>query len=335
MILVTGGTGLVGAHLLSCLVMTKQSVRAIRRKNSDINAVKKVFSYYSSDAALFDAIEWVEADITDVPSLELAFEGVTHVYHAAALVSFSPKDYVEMRTVNIGGTANIVNLCVAYKVQKLCFVSSITTIEKKIGAGIIDESGEWDAEKNNYGYAISKYGAEMEVWRASQEGVPVVIVNPGVIIGGGFWNNGAGEMFKRVSDGFSFYSNGLTGFVGVKDVVKIMMALMDSSVVNQRFVLVSENVSFREVFSTIAVCLNKKIPTVKVFPFMSAIAWRLDRVLSFFLGRKPVLTKQTASSIHNVNYYSSQKIKQTMGVHFSSIKSVIKEVALQYKTRED
>lgn len=331
MILVTGGTGLVGAHLLCHLAMQEKSLKAIRRTTSNLDVVKRVFSYYSSDDTLFDRVDWVEADVRDVPALEMAFEGVTHVYHAAAMVSFNPKDYRTMREVNIEGTANIVNLCIANKIQKLCFVSSIATIEKKVGDVIIDESGEWDAEKNNYGYAITKYGAEMEVWRASQEGIPVVIVNPGVILGGGFWNNGYGEMFSKISKGLPFYSDGVTGFVGVKDVVKIMMALMESSIVDERFVLVSENVSFKQVFSDIAHSLQKKKPSIRVTPFMSAIAWRIDWLLCKVTGKKPILTKQTASSIHNKHLYSAQKIKETLGYKFQTVNSVIGEIANQFK----
>jgi len=167
MILVTGGTGLVGAHLLYYLLLENDKVKAIHRKNSDLQAVKKVFSYYTKDfEAVFQKIEWVEADITDVYLLEKAFENITKVYHAAALVSFNPKDYKTMRKVNIEGTSNIVNLCIDKKVKKLCFVSSIATIDKTIKNNNIDEECEWNTETNNYGYAITKYGAEMEVWRA-------------------------------------------------------------------------------------------------------------------------------------------------------------------------
>jgi len=330
MILVTGGTGLVGAHLLCHLAMQKKTVRAIRRASSDLTAVKKVFSYYTNDISLFESVQWIEADITDIPALEIAFKGITHVYHSAAMVSFNPKDYRTMRDVNIDGTSNIVNLSIANKVHKLCFVSSIATIEKKVGDSIIDESGEWDAEKNNYGYAITKYGAEMEVWRASQEGVSVVIVNPGVILGGGFWDNGPGEMFSKISKGLPFYSNGVTGFVGVKDVVKIMIGLMESSIVEERFVLVSENVSFKQVFTNIAVAINKKKPSIEVLPFMSAIAWRLNWLWSKLTGKAPLLTKQTASSIHNKHQYSAKKIEKTLGVKFQPITAVIEEVSNQF-----
>ena len=169
MILVTGGTGLVGSHLLYHLSLENDAIKAIHRKSSDLRAVKNVFQYFSSDyEALFQKIEWVEADITDIISLEEAFKNVTEVYHAAALVSFNSKDYKEMDEINIDGTSNIVNFCIANKVKKLCFVSSIATIEKSVTSQMMDETDEWNMEKVSYGYAMTKYASEMEVWRASQ-----------------------------------------------------------------------------------------------------------------------------------------------------------------------
>ena len=332
MILVTGGTGLVGAHLLYHLLGENDAVKAIYRKNSDLEAVKNVFSYYSDDfEAIFQKIEWVEADITDVYLLEKAFENVTEVYHSAALISFNPKDYKMLRKVNIEGTANIVNLCIEKKIKKLCFVSSIATIEKAVNKTTIDEEEDWNPENNNYGYAITKYGAEMEVWRASQEGVEVVIVNPGIILGAGFWHNGPGELFTKINKGLNFYSEGITGYVGVTDVVKIMMKLMKSSFKNERYILVSENKSFKEVFFQIADNLGKKRPSIGVTTFMSELGWRLLKVVSLFSKKAPLLTSHSAKSIHNTYFYSSAKIKAALDYQFEPVNDTIQKVCELYK----
>ena len=331
MILVTGGTGLVGAHLLYHLLLENDVVKAIHRKNSDLQAVKNVFGYYSDNfERIFQKIEWIEADITDVYLLEKAFENITEVYHSAALISFNPKDYSKMRKINIEGTANIVNLCIDKKVKKLCFVSSIATIEKPISKKLIDEDCEWDKETNNYGYAITKYGAEMEVWRASQEGVEVVIVNSGVILGAGFWHNGSGELFTKIYRGLKFYSEGVTAFVSVGDVVKVMMQLMKSKLKNERYILVSENLSFKEVFFQMADGFGKKRSTIKVTKLMSAIAWRFSKIIAVFTGKSPILTKQTSKSIHNKYYYSSKKIQKALNFKFEPISETIKKVCELY-----
>lgn len=331
MILVTGGTGLVGSHVLFQLVNANEKVRAIHRKDSDLNAVKRVFSYYSDQADdLFDSIEWLIADITDVVSLEKAFENVTQVYHCAALVSFDKRDYAAMRLINIEGTANMVNFALVNKVEKFCFVSSIATLEKN-GKEVINENNEWNNETNNYGYAITKYGAEIEVWRASQEGLNVVIVNPGVILGAGFWHKGTGELFTKAYHEFKFYTNGSTGFVAVTDVAKAMIQLMQSEVVNERFVLVSENKTFKELFFAIAEYFNKKKPSIEVGSVLSGIAWRLEWLKSTLTGKSPLITKHSAKASLSNYAYSSQKIKDTIGFEFEPFNETISRVSNYYK----
>lgn len=328
MILVTGGTGLVGSHLLYHLLLENDSVRAIHQKNSDLNAVKRVFQYYSPEADnIFNKIRWVEADLNDVPGLEIAFEDVHQVFHAAALVSFLSSDYQKMRKINIEGTTNIVNLCICNQVEKLCFVSSVAAIENAAPGVIMDESDNWNSATDKSGYAITKYGAEMEVWRASQEGIPVVIVNPGVIIGSGFWNKGSGHMFTKVQQGLKFYTTGITGFVGVQDVVKIMKRLMDSNVTNQRFILVSENLSYKQVLYSISKALNKNKPSVRINKLMSECIWRIEFLRSKITLSAPLLTKKTARSALANHPYTADKIKKELNFEFEAIESCIQKTA--------
>lgn len=326
MILVTGGTGLVGAHLLYHLIKNDEKVRAIYRSKDRIKKVKEVFSFYTDDDSLISKIEWFKADITQVPAMIPAFKDVTYVYHCAALISFDPKDYREMRKVNIHGTAIIVNLAIDAKIKKLCFVGSIASVGNSITGGLITEQCEWNKEADNSGYSITKFGAEMEVWRASQEGVEVAIVNPGVILGSGFWNSGSGKLFSQVNNGFKYYTEGITGFVGVKDVVKSMILLMNSDVKNERFILVSENKSFKEVFFTIAAALGKRPPSIKIKPWQTAILWRVSWVISKFTGKAPLLSKYSARSAHSISKYSSEKIKKELNFEFEKIDDVIQRV---------
>ena len=331
MILVTGGTGLVGAHLLYHLTLNEDKIRAIYRTTSKLEKVKEVFSLYTDKAQeYFSKIEWVQADITDVPSMIPAFLGVNKVYHCAALVSFNPKDYRKMRKVNIHGTAIIVNLSVDAKVDKLIFVGSIAAVGNSLHGEVITEENEWNDQANNSGYAITKFGAEMEAWRASQEGIDVVIVNPGVILGSGFWRSGSGKLFTQMYNGFRYYTEGVTGFVGVIDVVKIMILLMNSSIKNERFILVSENKSFKEIFFSIAKGFGKKQPTKKVKPWHTAIFWRLSWVLSKITQKEPLLTKNSAKSAHNTSEYSSEKIQKMLRYKFKKIDEVIINTSKEY-----
>ncbi|WBX73848.1 SDR family oxidoreductase [Tenacibaculum pacificus] len=327
MILVTGGTGLVGAHLLYHLTQKNDEITAIYRTDEKRTHLKKIFSFYTDDVEqLFSKIIWIQADITDIPSLENVFKNITEVYHCAALVSFNPKDYDKMRQVNIDGTANIVNFSIENNIKKLCFVSSIAAVGDAINGKIIDEENEWSDNDVHSGYSITKYGAEMEVWRASQEGLEVVIVNPGVILGSGFWQEGSGKLFTQIKNGFKFYTEGITGFVDVQDVVKAMVLLMNSNVKNERFILVSENKSFKDILFAIADGLQKKRPSIKVQKVITAIAWRISWLISKVTKKEPLLTKNSARSSHNISYYSSKKITEELNFKFELINKTITRI---------
>ncbi|TYP99975.1 nucleoside-diphosphate-sugar epimerase [Tenacibaculum adriaticum] len=332
MILVTGGTGLVGSHLLYHLIRENNVVRATYRSEDKLEKVKTVFSFYTGNSlSFFKKIEWIRADINDTPSLKAVFEGeITYVYHCAALVSFNPEDYRKMRKVNIEGTANVINFSIDKKIKKFCHVSSIAAIGDSINGNLTTEENEWNDQSENHGYSITKYGAEMEVWRASQEGIDIVIVNPGVILGAGFFNEGSGKFFTQVYNGFKFFTEGVTGFVGVKDVVKVMINLMNSNIKNERFILVSENKSFKEIFFTIADVFNKKRPSIKIGKFATSLLWKIDWFLTTITRKQPLLTKNSARSSQRKEYYSSEKIKKELGYEFEPIDTVIKEICNNY-----
>ncbi|MCG1034981.1 NAD-dependent epimerase/dehydratase family protein [Polaribacter sargassicola] len=330
MILVTGGTGLVGAHLLYHLIKNDEKVRAIYRTKEKIKKVKEVFSFYTDDDSLISKIEWFKADVTEVPSMIPAFVGVKKVYHCAALISFNPKDYREMRKINIHGTAIIVNLAIDAKIDKICFVGSIASVGDSLKGGLITEENEWNKENDNSGYSITKFGAEMEIWRASQEGVDVVIVNPGVILGSGFWQQGSSKLFSQIYKGFKYYTEGITGFVGVKDVVEVMVKLMNSNIKNERFILVSENKSFKEIFYMMATFFGKKMPSKKIKPWQTNIFWRISWLISLLTKKAPLLSKYSAKSAHSVSRYSSEKIENMLPFQFEKIEEVIKRVCKNF-----
>lgn len=327
MVLVTGATGLVGAHLVLHLIENGESVRAIYRNLESIQKTKDLFLLYKKEA-LFEKIDWIQADITDVPSLEIAFEKVEYVYHCAALISFDPKDEDLLRKTNIEGTANIVNFCIAKAVKKLCFVSTIAALgDLKENEKIITEEAEWNPEKPHSDYAISKYGAEMEIWRGQQEGLETVIINPGVIIGPGFWEQGSGLLFKKVANGLSFYTKGITGFIAVPDVVQIAVKLMKNEHSNDRFTLIAENINFRDLLNSIADSLNVKSPSLHASPLLVNITYRIDWFISNVFGLKRKLDRATAKASYAKNWYSNEKIKNTLATEFSDIHQYIKDIS--------
>jgi nucleoside-diphosphate-sugar epimerase len=335
MILVTGGTGLVGSHLLYFLLKSGASVRAIHRKTSNLEAVKKVFSYETEDAEnLFNKIDWVAANITDIPALSEAFKGITHVYHAAAYISFDPKHYYKLKKSNIEGTANIVNLCLANNIQKLCYVSSVATLGENPTGNLVSEITEWNPEEDNSVYAITKFGAEMEVWRGTQEGLDVVIVNPGVILGEGFWDSGSGIIFKRVAKGIPFYFGGGIGVVDVKDVVLIMQQLMESGCTNEKYILVESNVSYQQLLTQISTSLGKKPPMKEAPKWILSVLSQLDWFSATFFGTKRRLLKSTVNSMYTESFYDASKIKKELSYTFTPFEETVVRVASCYSSED-
>ncbi len=331
MVLVTGGTGLVGAHLLLHLIQHNIPVRAIHRQGSNLKRVKKVFSYYSQNASdNFNKIEWFLADINDIPALEIAFKDVEYVYHAAALISFDPNDYRKLKKINAIGTANIVNLCMSNKIKKLCYVSTIGAIGKSAKGTKATEENHWTGQEANV-YGLTKYRAEMEVWRGSQEGLPVVIVNPGIIIGPGFWDSGSGRLFTTANKEYRFYPPGGTGFISIGDVIKMMKALMDSEVKNKRFIAVAENLMYKDILTRLAIELGKKAPTTELQTWQLQMGRVFDYFKNMCVGSGRKITKKTIYSLTHRESYDNQRIIDTLGFEFEALSDVIAYSCAKFK----
>ena len=225
MIFVTGASGLVGSHLIQSLLSKGKKVRALYRQAVPV--------FPGSEQC-----EWIQGDILDPIGLTDALEGVDYVYHCAAIVSFAPGAAAKMLQSNVDGTANVVNACLVQKIKKLIFVSSVAALGRIRENEAIDESMHWTPATSNSVYGQSKYLAELEVWRAMEEGLPMAIVNPVIILGAGDWNNGSSGIFKSAYNEFPWYTGGMSGFVDVLDVVDAMQILMESNITGQRLSLI-------------------------------------------------------------------------------------------------
>lgn len=323
MIVVTGGTGFLGAYIIKELVERGYTVRAIRRKNTFPNFIP---------ASIVEKVEWIDGDILDVVSLQDAFEGASAVIHAAAMVSFHRNEKEAMFRTNVEGTANVVNIALESGVQKMVHVSSIAAIGRTVNGDTVTEEKKWAESKTNTNYAISKYQAELEVWRGIAEGLHAVIVNPSTILGYGDWNNSSCALFRSIYNEFPYYSNGINGFVGVEDAARAIVLLMESGINSKRFILNSENWSFKKLFDTIADAFGKKRPSREATPLLSAIAWRYEKLKGLF-GKRSMLTRESARIANSVTYYNNAGILNALpGFRFTPLEETIKMACAQYKS---
>jgi nucleoside-diphosphate-sugar epimerase len=317
MILVTGGTGLVGSYLLYELTRKGHKVKALLRPGKKPYETRKLFNCISTENEhLIDQVEWVEGDVLDPFSLQKAMQGVDYVYHCAAIISFNPRELKSMLAVNVEGTANVVNACLENGTKKLCHVSSIASLGQAEKGEMIDEKAKWKTSRVNSGYAISKYGGEREVWRGLEEGLNAVIVNPSVIIGAGCHRKATNKLFHNIKNFLPYYVPGINGYVDVRDVVNAMIILMESTVSGERFVLNSENLSLREFFIKIADILGKPHPRIALNSLvMNTVAW-LDEMQARLTRSKPLLTRENVRASMSKSYYSAEKFRAAFNYSF-------------------
>ena len=316
-VFITGATGLIGSHLLKALTKQGKKVKALYR-------TQKAFEH--------PCVEWVRGNINDILLLEEATQDVQQVYHCAALVSFNPKQKKELLKTNVDGTANIVNACLENNVQKLLHVSSVSALGRLRNSAMIDETMQWSEETNNSIYGESKYLAEMEVWRGIAEGLNAVIVNPTIVLGSGDWHKGSPEIFEKVYNEFPYYSEGVTGFVDVDDVVKVMMTLMESNISADRFVVSAENLSYKTLFEMVAAAFNKKPPQKKITPFMASAVWRFAAIKSLFSGEAPFITKETARTALLKAHFDNRKLLEAVpSFKYTPLRESVQRIANEFK----
>jgi len=323
MVLVTGGTGFLGSYIIKELVEKNYSIRAIRRSSS------KLPFYIPPN--IFEKVQWVEGDILDPISLEDAMNGVDTVIHSAAIISFYRGDKDEMYRANIMGTANVVNTALEKNISRFVHVSSVAALGRTKMNSHISEEKKWQESKNNTHYAISKYKAEMEVWRGVGEGLNAVIINPSTVLGYGDWNTSSCRIFKTVYDGFPWYSTGVNGFVDIEDVAKVAVVLLEKNVSEQRFIINADNWSFQQLFNTIADAFGKKRPRRRATPGLINFILKLEKMKSMFTGSKPLLTRESARVANSHTYFQNDKLLTALpGFSFTPLQESIAKACKKY-----
>ncbi|MDO4763400.1 MAG: NAD-dependent epimerase/dehydratase family protein [Flavobacteriaceae bacterium] len=315
MVLVTGATGILGRVLVLELLKKGKRVRATKRASSNLDEVKDSLKFYTENAGeCFQKIEWVDIDLEDLDSLRNALDGVEEVYHCLARVSFHPKNKSEMLKTSVEGTKNLLYIVEEKQIKKLLFVSSIIALDKTNENGEIDENSEFDSKKEHSGYALAKYLSEMEVWRASAEGMNVVIVNPGVIIGTGNWGKSSGEMFPNFEKN-PFIFEGSLAYVDVRDVAKISVELMEKEKFGQRYILISENKKYKEVADSVRRFLGKS-ETIIIPKFLLQIGYVFNLLLGWLFPILRMINKTNIEAVTTSTSYSNEKIKKELDYEF-------------------
>jgi dihydroflavonol-4-reductase len=302
-VLVTGGTGFLGAYIIKELLDRGHAVRAIRRNH-------KLPAFIP--ASILEKAEWVDGNILDLVALEEAMDGIDAVIHSAAVVSFYHKDKKKMMKVNTDGTANVVNMALEKNVKRLIHISSVAALGRNAVGGHVNEEKKWEDSRFNTDYARSKHKGELEIWRGVGEGLESVILNPSTILGYGDWNSSSCAIFKSIYKEFKWYTPGLNGFVDVEDVARIAVLFLENNISGERFIVNGDNWTFKQLQETIAEKFRKKKPSKQAAGWMLSLAWRMERLRGVFTNHRPLITKESAKVAMSKTWFENDKLLLTI-----------------------
>jgi nucleoside-diphosphate-sugar epimerase len=325
MVFVTGATGLVGARILYDLLISGKKVRALKRASSDLDFLKQVLDFHhgADSRSLMDGIDWHEGDILDSECIKKCLQGCDEVYHAAAKVSFHSADRDLMYQVNIRGTANIVDMSIEAGVKRLCHISSVASLGRAVAGDMVTEESGWVDSDDTSHYAVTKFRAEMEVWRGAQEGLDATIINPVLVIGPTDPKDSSGQLFLTASKGMGYYADGTSALVDVKDVSQMALALMNQGGPTERFILCAETLTSKSFFGKMAKAFGKPAPTKPVSKGLVNVAWRVLWLKDKIFGTRSTLTKETAHSVFTKYAYDGSKASSRAQMKYITVEESV------------
>ncbi|MBU0489851.1 MAG: SDR family oxidoreductase [Bacteroidetes bacterium] len=335
-IFLTGATGFIGSRVLCDLLQSGHQIRALVRSGAKRGNISEAFQLAGvAEEGLIDQVEWFDGDLSCIHALEDALTDMEVVIHCAGAVSFNRKDKHKLWETNVEGTKNLVDAAVSTTIKHFIHVSSIASLGRAEKGADISEDTHWESAKRNSFYSITKYHGEMEVWRGMEEGLPAVIVNPGVVLGCGDWNAGSNSLFKYCRNGNRFFTSGINGFVDVRDVSSAILILMEQQVCSERFILVSESMSYKDLFTMICCEFGEREPKTYIAEWVVAAGVPVSAVFSRITGKMRLITNETIRTAYGVFNYSNLKISEKTGFKFRPLKDTISDSCSYYKKKYD
>lgn len=328
---ITGSTGFLGVHLIHHLLNEGHSVIGIKRRSSEMLNFNLSKEYYGFEDEIYKQLQWANINLDDTKALTQKLSDIDHFIHAAALISYNASDFENLKYTNHVLTAKVVDACIAAKVASLIYISSTGAIAKP-QAHNINENAEWDSSLSHTKYGYTKYLGEIEIKRAEAAGINTCILNPGIILGYGDWNKGSLKLFKNAYNSFPFYSLGTTGFIGVKDICKIVSFVSQQKVCNERFILISENKNFKEIADLMAVQFNSRKPFIGIKKLLYAVAYGLISIKDS-LGIKGMLTKESTKAAVSKHSFDNSKIRAYVPFELQEVEEVIKDCCEAYNKK--
>ena len=163
-----------------------------------------------------------------------------------------------------------------------------------------------------------------------EEGLHAVIVNPGVVLSPGFWNQSSSQLFKQCHLGNNYYTQGMAAYVAAADCAKAMTQLMNHRHFGKRYILSEGNYPLRDILDMICDGLHVPRPQKNAGRGLLKKAAFLETISRFFTGRERKITPSLINTAFNRQTYSNERIKSEIDIQFTPIHSAINEICKQY-----
>jgi dihydroflavonol-4-reductase len=319
--LVTGATGFIGSAITRQLLSDGSDVRVLVRETSDTRNIDDL------------DVERVRGDIRDAGSVRNALKGCDTLFFAAAYFTHWSTDRSRFYEVNVGGTRASLRAAMEAGVSKVVYTSTNNAIGA-YGATPSDEEVAFNYWKTGDHYSISKYLAEIEAFKFGAKGLPIVIVNPTLVVGtNDIRPTSSGQLIIEVASGnMPIYMDGWVNVVEVEDVARGHILAAAKGRVGERYLLGNQNLTVREYFRLIAQAAGVTPPRFKA-PYIGALAGaHLYELASRFTHRHPVATVSEVKIGHLGETYDCSKAITELGLPQTPVQQSIERAVAWFRS---
>ena len=322
-IVITGATGYIGSQIVFALLSRLSGgsrLRVIARNSSDCSFLEGL------------PVDIVRADIMDSLALLDAFRGADTVFHCAGFISYTRSSRRALYEANVVGTRNVVNACLYNNIRRLVLTSSIAAIGASEDGSPANESTTFQEWQRRNGYMEAKHLTELEGLRGVAEGLEVVMVNPGVVIGVDRQNpaslSSSNEVLRLIYEGkLPFFPSGGTGFVDVRDVADAHLAAWEKGRTGERYVVVGRNLSFRELFGTIRTLAGSSMGRAFMVPgAVGLLAGFGGELWSMLSSRPSFISLESIRIASRLLAYTSTRSEQELGLSYRELSETLKTI---------
>jgi dihydroflavonol-4-reductase len=272
-------------------------------------------------------IEHVGGDITNPEQVLSAVQGCQIIFHLAGLVSYRKRDIQRQYGVNVLGTRHVLEAALKTGIDRVIHTSSVAAMGIPRPGTIGNETLEYNLLGKGLNYCDSKFEAEQQVLQFAKVGVPVLMLNPGIVFGEGDTHPHHHAIFAMLSKGkvIGVPPGGVT-FSDINDVVDAHVNAMTMGKLGERYALVSANLSFKEAAAIVAKVMGTR-PPLMVIPGPLLVA---GGSLAELVMLNPPVTKQVAWLSQHKIFFSAKKAEEELAFKATPFEETIARISPYY-----